>query len=357
MNKKEILFIGWDIGGAHLKLAIVDSNSHVLLLKQFPTPVWKGIEFLANQIDVIKNTIFVEYSQKEIIHAVTMTAELCDCFDDREQGVIRITQLLSKILVNQPLYFYAAKKGFLKEDNIDTFLVNLASSNWHATTSYAALNYDEGILIDIGSTTTDVISFKDKKLLNIGSSDYERLKNNELVYTGIIRTPIMAISDHVKYDGSKIDLMAEYFATTADVYRVLDMLDERSDQSDTADGRGKTKKDSLLRLRRMIGLDSLSSDHDEENTIEMASYLFKIQSEKIIYALQRIIEKAELDQNLYIIRAGCGADILSNMIKSLHYNHTSFSNMINDETIQDYIANTCATAVSVAELLRKEYAY
>ena len=39
-------FLGWDIGGAHLKIANVSNNGVILSVEQYPTPLWKGLSIL-----------------------------------------------------------------------------------------------------------------------------------------------------------------------------------------------------------------------------------------------------------------------------------------------------------------------
>jgi uncharacterized hydantoinase/oxoprolinase family protein len=50
------------------------------------------------------------------------------------------------------------------------------------------------VLIDIGSTTTDLVRFGGGRVQYRGYTDGERLRSEELVYTGAIRTPIMAVA-------------------------------------------------------------------------------------------------------------------------------------------------------------------
>src|SRR5262249_4949340 len=70
--------------------------------------------------------------------------------------------------------------------------------------------------LDIGTTTTDVIPLNDGSPVPAGRTDPERLRSGELVYTGVRRTPVCAL-------GGDEALAAEWFATTLDVYLVLEM--------------------------------------------------------------------------------------------------------------------------------------
>jgi len=72
--------------------------------------------------------------------------------------------------------------------------------NWHATASFISNFFPNCILVDIGSTTTDIIPIKNKEIISKGVSDYQRLKSNELVYLGVLRTPIQAVEKKKKFN-------------------------------------------------------------------------------------------------------------------------------------------------------------
>ena len=44
-------FIGWDIGGAHLKAALLDGSGEVLQVLQLPCQLWKGLDQLEKAIN------------------------------------------------------------------------------------------------------------------------------------------------------------------------------------------------------------------------------------------------------------------------------------------------------------------
>src|SRR6202030_2937868 len=104
-----------------------------------------------------------------------------------------------------------------------------------------------GLLIDVGSTTTDVIPLSGGRAVPRGVTDAARLQTSELVYTGARRTPVCALV----HEG----VAAELFATTLDVYLTLGAFAEDS-STDTADGRPATRPRAHARLARMRGGDA-----------------------------------------------------------------------------------------------------
>ena len=92
-NLNEIVTVGWDIGGAHLKLAAMSGTN--LNVFQWPCPLWRGIQELVACLD----TAFEQIGEQRCMHHLTMTGELVDIFDTREQGV---KQILSTFVSRMP---------------------------------------------------------------------------------------------------------------------------------------------------------------------------------------------------------------------------------------------------------------
>src|SRR5438445_198069 len=85
----------------------------------------------------------------------------------------------------------------------------------------AAHSEGPALLIDIGSTTTDLIPMDRGTVAARGRSDTERLQAGELVYAGIRRTPLCALATELPFRGIPTGLAAELFASTLDVYLTL----------------------------------------------------------------------------------------------------------------------------------------
>src|SRR5262249_10334863 len=73
-------FLGLDIGGANLKAAHSGGNVRIQ-----PFPLWKHPGELT---EVLRE--LVDSMPAADVLAVTMTGELCDCFDSKRQGVLAI---------------------------------------------------------------------------------------------------------------------------------------------------------------------------------------------------------------------------------------------------------------------------
>ncbi|MBH0239624.1 hydantoinase/oxoprolinase family protein [Methylobrevis albus] len=240
--------IGWDIGGAHLKAARIEAG-RVVAVRQAPLPLWMGLKHLEKAFDAMLPAF-----GPGATHRITMTGELVDLFGSRREGVAAIAAVASARL-GADVRIYAGRAGFTGADAAERHADDIASANWHATATLVGECMQTALLIDMGSTTTDIIPVVGGRPAARGYSDAERMATGELVYTGAVRTPLMAVAERAPVSGRWVGVAAEYFATMADANRLLGRLDEAADQYPPADGKGKTMAESRTRLARMLGHD------------------------------------------------------------------------------------------------------
>ena len=341
------VYIGWDVGGAHLKLSQVHRNGQVIGAYQYVSPLWEGLKVLEEALAAAAECLPASSHR----HAITTTAELVDIFPDRHVGLRKLAAVLCRVLGTNRTRFYGGRAGWIGADNIERYAPEIASANWHATAKFAATRLAEGILIDIGSTTTDIVPFRDGQPCHRGYSDFERLHHAELVYTGIVRTPVMAIVRQVPVGGRWQPLAAELFATMADVYRLTGELDERDDMQETADGAGKQARDSARRLARMLGTDMV-----EENGLDpwraIARYLAEAQLQAVGKALQVIWSRGDVDPESPLVGAGAGRFLVKKLAARSGLTYTDFADMLTCPVDVRCEAARCAAAVAVAQLAR-----
>src|SRR5207247_2509966 len=233
-----------------------------------------------------------------------MTGEMADLFPNRREGVARIVAALRQWLSDVDLRFYAGVEGFVAADRAAAAWQQIASANWRASGAVVAARVPVGSFIDIGSTTTDILVVRDGRVLAHGGDDGARLVTGELVYTGVVRTPVMVLADRVPFEGQWVPVMAELFATTADVHRLTGRLPERADQHPAADGGDKTVAGSARRLARMIGRDVESAPL--ESWRGLADWLAAAQVRRIHDAWARLRALAGISEEAPLVLAGVG---------------------------------------------------
>ena len=340
----ELIYIGWDVGGAHLKAAQVSIEGDVLAVEQVASPIWQGVDKLEEALRRMADLFVINQAH----HVITMTGEMADIFPNRMQGVASILQQFGSVFPDGRISVYAGQAGLVSFGDARNYMSQIASMNWHATATLAARKYHDGILLDIGSTTTDIIPFRNGTVCQKGWTDFERLRNDELLYTGIVRTPVMAVVQRVPFRGHEQHIAAENFATMADVYRLTGELLEHHDLMETSDLKGKSKRESAQRLARMVGLDVEETEPLEE-WIELARYIAGRQLDIICISLSEIMDGMPARA---LIGAGSGRFLARKLAQQANVTYIDFTEQWQVAEIARLKCADCATAIAVADLAR-----
>lgn len=339
--------IGWDVGGAHLKAAVVDWQNQTTQVIQVACPLWKGIDQLHQAVAAIRPRL----PQHRCLHAITMTGELVDCFSSRNHGVESIIAAMQTLLSDQDIGFYAGHRGFLSPADIS---VNdyafIASANWLASAALAANQVGTALFVDMGSTTTDILLLENQQVAAVGYTDYQRLVSGELLYTGVVRTAVMAVCQQAIFKGQSMGLMAEYFATMADAYRLTGDLNPAHDQSETADGADKSLQASAIRLSRMTGYEFNQAEWPIWEAF--AGYLKQQQQQSVRDACQIQLRRYTGQQPLTLIGAGIGRFLLREIAVELQMPYLEFADLLPSSCCAELSSSDCAPAVAVAYLAR-----
>jgi probable H4MPT-linked C1 transfer pathway protein len=346
--------VGWDIGGAHVKACVVEDGV-VRDVAQWPCPLWKGLAFLDATLAEARAR-WPEAWDAGTRHAATMTGEMVDLFADREEGVASLAATLAEAL-GPTLRLYAAGPGFTAPHDARRQWRAIASANWHATAAVLAPRLGDALLLDIGSTTTDAIALRAGRVAAAGMNDAQRLATGELVYQGVVRTPLCALAARVPFDGHDINVMNEFFATSADVYRLTGELDPLHDQDAAADDAGKSLDATRRRLARMIGRDA--RDHADQQWLDLARTWRRAQVAEIEGQLARVAAAAGLADGAPLVGAGCGAFLAADIAGRTGRPFLRFADVVLpsrasiDTPLASWI-DVCAPAVAVALLALAE---
>lgn len=299
---------GWDIGGAHAKAARL-VEGRVADVMQWPCPLWQG-EHELHHVFALAHQRWPDLRAHP--HAVTMTGEMVDHFADREAGVARIAALAAEALGS--VHCFAGDTGWVAPARAAQHWPAIASANWLATARHTAavLPQAEGLLVDIGSTTTDLIAFRAGRVPGPSRRDADRLATGELVYQGVVRTPLCALGPRIVWRGTPLNVMNEWFATSADVYRLTGELNEAHDQHPAADRGPKTVAGSTARLARMVGLDA--RDGTAADWQAFARAWRGAQVALLRAELARVAAAHALGPGAVAVAAGCGAFLVPELL-------------------------------------------
>jgi len=276
--------IGIDVGGANLKV-VDDSGVHLHYC-----PLWENAPITR----LLKQYVKADDDPA----AVVMSGELADCFENKVQGISFIVSAVHAAFPKAR--FYGTDSRFH-----DGAVPQLAAANWLASADYIRTKHPDAVLLDVGSTTADIIPLNRFDCL-LGLTDLKRLQSGYLLYTGMLRTNVATLIQSVDLNGIRTPISTEYFATSADAHRVLDHIDPVLYTCDTPDRKEKTRNASLRRLARVV-----CADLDEIGVAgaeQIAAEFWLAQKTMICNQVRRIAAESGAGQ---IVVAGIGAALFA----------------------------------------------
>jgi probable H4MPT-linked C1 transfer pathway protein len=336
------IVVGWDIGGVHLKAARAEGG-RIVDAVQVASPLRLGTDGLA---EAFAQAIARMGAADR--HVVTMTGELADTFASRAHGVECLAALAARALAAAPVLVYAGPAGFIPAEHAGAHVREVASANWHASAALVGAARGAALFADMGSTTTDLVPVIGGAVAARGYTDAERLAAGELVYAGLVRSFLMAVSDRAPFAGRMAPLINENFATMADVHRVLGSLPDGVDQMPTADGRPKTPEASRARLARMVGRDV--ADAGEAEWTALARWFAEAQIRTICDAAMLVLSQDAMPADAPVIGAGIGETVLREVARRLGRDYAGFDSLISVVPAARAAAQHCAPAAALAIL-------
>jgi probable H4MPT-linked C1 transfer pathway protein len=282
--------IGIDVGGANLKL-VNEEGIHIHYC-----PLWEK----APLTDILR-----PHAENTPYAAVVMSGELADCFENKMQGISFIVDAVKAAFPKAR--FYGTDASFHSGA-----VAELAAANWLASADYLRTRHPDAVLLDIGSTTADIIPLSRFSDL-IGLTDTKRLQEGYLIYTGILRTSIPTLLRSVEVHGIRTPLSTEFFASSADAHLVLGHIRPQSYTCDTPDRKEKTVAASMRRLARVVCADL--DEIGEDGAVLIAREFWKVQRELIC---NQVLKVALASGAQEIITAGIGASLFARELMGMN---------------------------------------
>lgn len=268
--------IALDIGGANIKAADGLGWS-----SSMPFAMWRDWQRLSLTL-----ADFLPQVAERVV--ATMTGEIADCFASRRAGVEHIVAALVAAADTSDVGLYTTDGRVVSPEVAIRNPLAVAASNWHAVARLAAAlaPTDRTFLIDIGSTTVDIIPIRDRRPAPRAFDDVGRMAVGELVYTGIERTPVAAIVRSLPHRGIRRPVASELFARSQDAWLMLGGLPEEPSCTDTADGSPATREASRIRLARTMLLDPEAFTADDARVA--AAGIAAAQTRRVVRATQQV---------------------------------------------------------------------
>ncbi len=269
------------MGGANLKV-VDDTRSTIHYC-----PLWTG----APIADLLR-----PYAAEEA--AIVMSGELADCFASKHEGI--------RFIVDQVRSVFPAARFFGTDGQFHTGPTPaLAAANWLASATWLRRAYSDAVLLDIGSTTADIVPLEDLEGL-LGLTDLARLQRGYLLYTGMLRTTVPAIVRTVDIDGWPTPVASEHFAQSGDVHLLLGHIRAGDYTSEPPDRGPATYEGALRRLARIVCADL--EELGEKTVLSIARQVWTVQCDEVVDAVGAAVRRSGCQR---VVVAGIGAPIFA----------------------------------------------
>lgn len=305
MGSDAIVTTGWDVGGVQVKAARVESRAGgppLVRTAVRPLEMWRGRERLPGVLRDLGEELSPDCTTP---HALTMTAELSDAFRDKREGVLFVLDAVADAFPEGSVFVLDSDGGFALLPEARTRPHAFAATNWVASALLAASQIEECILMDVGSTTTDIVPIRGGRLVCEGRTDIDRLIAGELIYTGVLRTNPNTLTTTVPVRGRPCRLAAEQFAVMADAYLLLGKITPDDYVCSTPDGRAVSRTASAERLARLVCADRETLDGGEIGGI--ARYVIERQLQVVGEGLLQVLSRWHGPSTMPVAPAGAGA--------------------------------------------------
>jgi probable H4MPT-linked C1 transfer pathway protein len=277
-------------------------------------------------------------------HAVTMTAELSQIFRTKREGVRFVLDAMESAFPSAAIHVYTVDGQFLAPPTARDRPLSVAAANWAATARAVAVHHPDTLLVDIGTTTTDLVPIVGGEVVAIGHTDPERLTSGELLYTGALRTPTEAIASYVPLGDALAGVSAEGFALAGDVHVWRGDLDSADYSCPTPDGRPATREFAGERLARVVCGDR--DMIDAAAITRLADALARAQVRSIQASIQRVI--APHPSIRVAVVTGLGSFLGAAAARAADLEVVPLSEQLGEAGAR------CAPAVAVALLLERQ---
>jgi probable H4MPT-linked C1 transfer pathway protein len=277
--------IGWDIGGVNTKAARVQGDAP-LAARNDPFEIQRAPATLAARLEGIATVLGTE---KADAHAITMTAELSQFFRTKRDGVAYVLDAVERAFPAARSLVYTVDGRFLDLHVAREAPLLVAASNWSATASLVATLVTDAILVDVGTTTTDIIPISGARVAAIGRTDPERLLSGELLYLGAVRTPVEAIVHRVPLHDGLAGVSAESFALAGDIHVWRGDLAPEGYTTSTPDARPASREFAGERIARIVCADRELLDDSDLDRI--AAFVADTMVARIAASITRVRER------------------------------------------------------------------
>jgi len=302
--------IGLDVGGANTKAVWRNGDAGRTVSRPFE--ISSDRDALGSVLRAVVGDLGAEAVE---LVALTMTAELADAFAGKREGVAFVLDAAEAALGGRVRLLVLTTAGELVgPGEARARPLDVAAANWVASALAVGAVHPDALMLDVGSTTADVIPIAAGRVAAEGRTDLDRLLAGELVYTGALRTSLAAVTREVPVRGRWCPVAGAAYAITADAHLLLGHIAPADYTCPTPDGRAASVEGARARVARQVCADP---DQLEPGAAEAIAAHVHAEQVRAIEAAARRVGTRVPDDAAPVVPLGTGAFLARAVAKRL----------------------------------------
>lgn len=319
-----LVTLGIDIGNSKVKFCALKLKNKEL------TAIWESyslpythnrrldfeIGFYQRLEDFLNKKLLMKKTDIDLAICCSSNSYSFTTFD---LGVLHTAQILKDNFSNNIKIISANGELYSPDEVLSMYGINLyrfALTNFYGSAYLGSKLIKNGISIDIGTTTTDIIPIKDGEIdpdnLKYPDNYIEhRYSSKKINWYGMTITPLCFLTDSIPLNGKKYSIVPRDYYTDL-VISVLELMDIKLIQRHAYFDYFPNNNTSASKIAQFIGLDDKLLSYKDIKKI--AQYLYKRLIDKIVSSIRYVIKTEFKDYKLNEIEIASfalGQDVLT----------------------------------------------
>lgn len=303
--------VGCDIGGKNVKYTVLTPKDGMYQVRG-------GIVHsmaMKMELEHILRRLIAHLPEDTLCVGVSMSFPVG--YRDFREGVLKVVNILSESSARVPVVLVDFQGDVWSlEESVSQDPVRFSASNFLGSAFLASKLCSNSVMMDTGSTSTDIILTRNNHPVLLGSdvTDTKRNITGEMTWTGIIHTQVSSLTHFVPLRGQLVRGSSSG-ATTNDVYNVL-YYEEMEKLLKMSGMQQKEREHYHLGMASLFGYDFGSIREEEVETV--ARFVSIKHIETIAESLLRVLSghKLSVRGTNYVVM-GLGKDILLKRVLGL----------------------------------------
>jgi probable H4MPT-linked C1 transfer pathway protein len=298
--------LGLDIGANNIKAVQFFGESpdkmevnQIQLRRHSIDSINEDLQYINEYLD-ISDEVYVY-----VVNSVTMYGHT------NQEGLATLNNVLVRNYDVERLYHVTGDGQFILANHEENeSIYNFIGTNFYSSAYLASKFVDKGVLIDTGTSSTDIIAFENEQLLVKAwkRSDYNRLSTGELSFTGSLHTMLEFLIHEIPFRGNMTSICTG-LVNTGHVYALLGFITPQLMEDEfKTDWEFEHAKE---RIGRLVGSDyELLGEEELDNFLK---YIYKAHVNRISDLVKKVLADYNCEGRT-IVGLGLGSTFLTNEV-------------------------------------------